>query len=805
MGKNRSALIAAGGTFLVGAALLLACKADPAASTVGTGNAFRSNPTDGCQTPAEGCACDGEGSVAACGSVERRSGAYVTCSIGQTQCVGGHWGACVGDRVATRDLTGDQGLHIAGLGVPGPCLTNPCDPSCLVINDNGAGLDAGAALLTGEGGLSINPSVFSDAGIACTGLTISPASQAIVVTGLSPLATTPATPTFSATFTPAACAAAAAPAAWDLDTRDRAGITSGQLRLVSAVAGPIALTAYSAGYTATAAATVTVDVNDTSTAPTGTASKFVGAGTQADGITVLFPYGKTVFPRAVAAPLVQWNNGGTAASAVKVTLRYPSTGTPTFSVAAIVAESSPPRYQLPQDAWAYLDQTAAGQDALIVVQRLVGSTLRNEVTIPVHFASQPLRGNIFYTEYNVPNWTGDIKTAKPFGTKPAASAFGAGAGCVPCHSVAANGTTVVTANWGSTNTSVATVNGDGTLNRISGSSNSDGTDSRGFAYSAISPDGTLALQGSNWWGNTLDGAPSSSNARPHGNGSGLTGSYYSKTDLSGGASCTRNDTTIDFAWGTGAPASCLSANATYSVAWDGFVQGIFSETYTFDVTASDGVRLYVNGSLVIDKWLTQTPATTSTGTAALTSGKKTSLRLEYKNVSKTAGVHLGWTSASQPHEIISTTQLYPKTAPSGSRGLLATYYSNIDFTGTTGTRVDEEVNFDWSHDTLPSGIGQQLLRRVDRADRSSLQRHLPVVHVQRRRRATVGGHVVGRRRLVRPGLHLPLRERDADLGAERRREDGLLPEGRRRGERPLVGLLLPVVEPHRQELPRPHR
>ncbi len=256
---------------------------------------------------------------------------------------------------------------------------------------------------------------------------------------------------------------------------------------------------------------VTTNVLDTSNAPAGTAALFVGNGTVADNIKFLYPYPNTVFPRSVAAPTVQWDNLTVAATAVKVTIQYPATGTPIFQVSQILAESTPPQAALSQDGWAYLDQTAAGKDALITIQRLVGGVLRKPVTETIHFAKTALRGNIFYTEYNIPDitttagQTATIKSAKPFGTNAAQVAL-AGANCNPCHSVSANGTTLVTSNWGNNNTTIARVNGDGTLTGIGNMWNQPSppaADSRGFAYSAISPDGTLALQGTNFWGNTV--------------------------------------------------------------------------------------------------------------------------------------------------------------------------------------------------------------------------------------------------------------------------------------------------------------
>jgi regulation of enolase protein 1 (concanavalin A-like superfamily) len=678
---------------VVAGSLTAGCNGSPAPSDLATSTTGRSTSTQPqtCQSPAAGCACPTEGASADCGQVDRRSGTYVTCSMGTTTCTQGVWSACVGDRIATKQVP-LGGLHTTDLGTPNACASNPCDPSCTDVVDTAGGLDAGANFTATDSGLTPLPIQNPDASVPCTGLSINPPTLDLTVTGLSPIVTNPPAANLTASYTPAACYMTFANAAWSVDKQYLAAISGGTLTLVGAVAGPIQVTAYSAGFQSSAVVHVTTKVVDSSQVTAAVAQKFVGNGTQADNITVLYPYAHTVFPRSVAAPIVQWDNGGVAATAVKVTVQYPATGTPTYSVSTIVPESSPPSVALGQDAWGYLDATAAGQDALISIQRLVGSTLMQPVSETVHFATQPLRGNIFYTEYDVTAWTATIKTAKPYGTTPAAIAL-PNSGCNPCHSVAASGTTLVSSNWGNNDTSVARVNADGTLTGLANMWNSSGTDSRGFAYSAITPDGQYALQGANWWGNTLDGTQTQGSSKPHNDGAGLTGRYYANTTLSGTPVVVETDPTVDFVWGNGAPAAGVAAGSSYSVSWKGWVQPIFSEAYTFEVESSDGASLTVNGQALVNQLQAQ-PDAKATGTIALTAGVEVPIVLKYENVSNAAQVHLRWSSAHQPYQAVPVTQLYPDIA-NGS-GLAGTYYGNIDLTGSTITRIDPTVDFNWN-------------------------------------------------------------------------------------------------------------
>ena len=69
--------------------------------------------------------------------------------------------------------------------------------------------------------------------------------------------------------------------------------------------------------------------------------------------------------------------------------------------------------------------------------------------------------------------------------------------------------------------------------------------------------------------------------------------YFDNLDFTG-ATVTRIDPTVDFAWGSGSPAPRIGAD-TFSVRWTGQVQAPFSKPQFYTVS-DDGVRLWVNGS-----------------------------------------------------------------------------------------------------------------------------------------------------------------------------------------------------------------
>ena len=101
--------------------------------------------------------------------------------------------------------------------------------------------------------------------------------------------------------------------------------------------------------------------------------------------------------------------------------------------------------------------------------------------------------------------------------------------------------------------------------------------------------------------------------------------YFANRTLTGASAFTRCEATIANTWGAGGPGNGLP-NDSFSIRWSGsftFPTG----TSTFNATADDGVRLWVDGVLLIDKWIDQ-GATTYTATRTLTAGAHT-VKVEY--------------------------------------------------------------------------------------------------------------------------------------------------------------------------------
>ncbi len=140
-----------------------------------------------------------------------------------------------------------------------------------------------------------------------------------------------------------------------------------------------------------------------------------------------------------------------------------------------------------------------------------------------------------------------------------------------------------------------------------------------------------------------------------GGSNGLRGEYYDNIDFTA-LRLTRTDATVNFNWGRGAPATGIGAD-TFSVRWTGQVQPQFSETYTFYTTSDDGVRLWVNGQLIIDNW-TDHSAVENSGTITLVAGQRYDIRLEYYDRTGNATIRLSWSSLSRAKQIIPQSRLF---------------------------------------------------------------------------------------------------------------------------------------------------
>ncbi len=128
----------------------------------------------------------------------------------------------------------------------------------------------------------------------------------------------------------------------------------------------------------------------------------------------------------------------------------------------------------------------------------------------------------------------------------------------------------------------------------------------------------------------------------------FSGEVFGNTTLAGSPIATRSDPFIDFDWGENAPQAGVPAD-NFSIRWTATVRAGFSETYTFITESDDGVRLWVDGNLIIDNF-TPHGVTRDTATIALNAGQNYDVRLEYFDSGFDAVIRLLWASPSLPEQ-----------------------------------------------------------------------------------------------------------------------------------------------------------
>ncbi len=133
---------------------------------------------------------------------------------------------------------------------------------------------------------------------------------------------------------------------------------------------------------------------------------------------------------------------------------------------------------------------------------------------------------------------------------------------------------------------------------------------------------------------------------------GLLGRYYHGTagnpwrDLI----MERIDPTVDFSWGNDSPDPSINVDG-FTVRWTGMIEVPASATYTFHTQTDDGIRLYVNGQLIINNW-TDHGDTHDSGDIPLKSGQKYEIILEWYENGGGAICELSWESPTIARQAI---------------------------------------------------------------------------------------------------------------------------------------------------------
>lgn len=170
--------------------------------------------------------------------------------------------------------------------------------------------------------------------------------------------------------------------------------------------------------------------------------------------------------------------------------------------------------------------------------------------------------------------------------------------------------------------------------------------------------------------------------------------YWNNTSLAGPPVLQRPETNLDYNWGTGSPAPGVNHNQ-FSARWTRYID-VSPGDYRISVTADDGVRLWVDDQLLIDRWHDHA-ATTYTAQKYLGAGHHL-VRVEYYENSGEAVIKVSWTQGGP----LPTPTPPP---PPGYGVWRGEYFNNKSLSGPPAVVRDEpQINFNWGGSSPVPGV-----------------------------------------------------------------------------------------------------
>lgn len=341
------------------------------------------------------------------------------------------------------------------------------------------------------------------------------------------------------------------PASWAIDRGEigSVGLTSGVFTASGTTGGKATITATYQGTQASTSVTVILSMTENGNpngsgildAGTGGAGGNGGVGgnpaggsidqdtiaalhgaPQTDtGLSMLYPYDQTVWPRGILPPLLMWQPGAqTTYDAVSIKLTETN-----FTYEGFFAANGLPFQNTPlsKTAWTALTTSNGGEPVTVTLTFVKNKVAYGPITTTWKIASAPLKGVVYYNSYGtnlVSNYPGAIQPGggtHNFGAAtlavhgdslapvPVAGTDGVdgttGTNCRVCHSVAANGSTLITQRKQATDRQFSQYDlkqtyPAGETQMTPTGADGNGIDQAPWAWSAIYPDGSMFLNDS---------------------------------------------------------------------------------------------------------------------------------------------------------------------------------------------------------------------------------------------------------------------------------------------------------------------
>jgi len=143
-------------------------------------------------------------------------------------------------------------------------------------------------------------------------------------------------------------------------------------------------------------------------------------------------------------------------------------------------------------------------------------------------------------------------------------------------------------------------------------------------------------------------------------GNGLGGEYFNGaqtvTNANAVADYTVNGESVKYEWGSAAPGPGISED-DFSARWTGYLEAQYTGDITLQIVSDDGVRMWIDDNLVLDKWsaysnvLHEVPI-------AMENGKFYKIKIEYNDLTGGATCVLYWKSRFEERDVIPQKYLY---------------------------------------------------------------------------------------------------------------------------------------------------
>ena len=173
----------------------------------------------------------------------------------------------------------------------------------------------------------------------------------------------------------------------------------------------------------------------------------------------------------------------------------------------------------------------------------------------------------------------------------------------------------------------------------------------------------------------------------------------------------RIDPTVNFNWVRNSPGYPIIEDH-FTATWTGFIKAEQSDAYTFTASADDGMRLYIDGKLILDLWDNSVDGTDSEamreqvqkerkGVVTLEKGKFYAIKVEYREESHNASISLYWENKTMPKTVIPTQNLFTAQGLAQGNGLQAEYKSMRQYLAYTQNNGHlYAICFEWPNKTL---------------------------------------------------------------------------------------------------------